>query len=151
MSRFYFKQFQVIQPASKEEKPSIEEVEDSVNIDDVHRTRSYKDGSMLLLLKDGHEVDKLEPAAVNTSKNGVKSVVKVRVWVQSEIRLTPEDATRFRERTNMDRYYLADNGANAGYMPPISLSNEAEAGEAELQDTVEGEIQAPQNITESNN
>lgn len=139
IERFYFKQFQVQQPEKVGDKPTVIQVEDSLNFLDVNRTRSYLDGTMVVLLKDGHEVDQevQVPPQVDTTKNGVKKVVNIkrRVWVQSEIRLIPEDAKRFKEITDIMQF-----------LPPrlnIAALNGQEEGEAEVQDTIESSGNGP--------
>lgn len=91
--QFYFKQLQITPSAEKGGKNNIVTVIDSIDPDYVFRTRTYKDGSMIILLKDGHE--KTEKRDFKT-KNGVDASVNEKVWVQTEIMLDPKDALRFR-------------------------------------------------------
>lgn len=93
-NRFYFRQFQIAEaPKKAGEKPTIEEVQDSIDLENINRTRQYKDGTMIILLKDGHEETK-EVSIRNKAGEIVKR--NERVWVHSEIRLEPSDATRFK-------------------------------------------------------
>lgn len=94
-NRFYFKQFQKQEAQKEGEKPTIIEVQDSVQFEDVLRTRQYPDGGMVLVLKDGHEqmtLQKLKGQAGSGTK-------EVRQYVQSEILIAPEDGARFRKYT----------------------------------------------------
>lgn len=145
-SRFYFKQYQVIPPGKEGDKPTVEEVEDSINLFDIHRTRTYKDGGMVVLLKDGHEVDQVEPV-VSTNKNGAKTLVKKRVWVQSEVRLSPADAARLKKITDVAAHY-------GNYLSDARVMGSTEA-EAEVRDTIETDIppegEPAENILENSN
>jgi len=111
---------------------------------------------MIVLLKDGHEIDQVEPV-VSTNKNGAKTLVKKRVWVQSEVRLSPADAIRLKKITDTTTYYTDCCDTKAGEQDSISNTVEvdnAEAGEAEVQDTIEAGIPPegePENIMQNSN
>lgn len=72
---------------------------DSFNLKKVIRTHTVKEGQVVVLLDDGHEETQKTPALKNKNHKGPvkpQDVIeeKNRVWVQSEILLVGEDATR---------------------------------------------------------
>lgn len=98
--RFYFKQLQA--DKDKEGNPTVVVIEDSIGFDDIHRTRQYPDGTMIVLLKDGHEEARELKRIIN--KKGDEEVKRERVWVQTEVRLMPEDAVKLKEYTSFFGY-----------------------------------------------
>lgn len=99
-NRFYFKQFQKQEAQKEGEKPTIVEIQDSVQFEDVLRTRQYPDGGMILVLKDGHEQVTLQ----KLKGQGGSGTKEVRQYVQSEILIAPEDGARFRKYTEYSHW-----------------------------------------------
>lgn len=123
---FYYKAFILSNEINEETKqPKIEEVEDAFEMNLVSRCRFYPDGGGTVLLSDGHEISKDIEKVIN--KKGDKQVHRERVWVQSEVRLLPDDAARFKKLT--DRREFENLSALADMVPSTSkdLERETEA------------------------
>ena len=73
---------------------------DSFNLDFVIRTVEVDDGSIVVMLNDGHE--QLFVKKTPSGKNGQLKIERVRDYVCSEIPLLKEDAERFRILTSVD-------------------------------------------------
>ena len=74
---------------------------DSFNIEKVIRSLSNEDGSALVLLDDLHERAQQVPD-VDLRTNKMKGYKRERNTFQSEIQLSPEDATRFFNLLNIE-------------------------------------------------
>ena len=77
------------------------ELRDSFNIEKVIRSLSNEDGSALVLLDDLHERSQEVPD-VDIRTNKMKGYKRQRNTFQSEIQLSPEDATRFFNLLNIE-------------------------------------------------
>lgn len=121
---FYYKAFTFSEEIDKETKqPKIEEVEDFFEMNNVHRGRFYKDDTATILLNDGHEASKEVKKVIN--KKGDTQIHRERVWVQSEIRLLPDDAKRFKDATNFRGSIMSGAKLYTGEREPANL-NEGE-------------------------
>lgn len=96
VDRFFFTQLIQGKP-DKDGKSTIDTVEDSVEFREIRRSRQFPDGSMLLVLKDGHE--EARDFKRQTGKKETE-VSRQRVYVQSEILIMPADGIRFRKITS---------------------------------------------------
>lgn len=105
---FYYKQMQLSEPTEEDKKAGrqkhVDILVDCFNVTQVIRGRLFKDGSMLILLNDGHE-EVFEVPPYDTKTGVKKTHVKERKFTQSEIGLSPEDATRFINFTSEDRAF----------------------------------------------
>ena len=72
----------------------------SFNINKVIRTVTLEDKSLLVLLDDIHE-RVVETPNINPKTNKMTGVTRKRDVYQSEIHLTGEDITRFKNSTNI--------------------------------------------------
>jgi hypothetical protein len=72
---------------------------DFINLDLFIRTYTNDDGSIIVLLHDGHEVTQKTPTIKGMTKKGPEIVEeKARVWLQSEIYIEkPEEIEKLKE------------------------------------------------------
>lgn len=90
---FFYSQFQV-DPDKKQGEPGhITPVVDFFDPEMVGFGRLFPDGSMVVILKDGHHEEREIP---DITKNGVQKTKKINQWVTREVRLLPQDALRLR-------------------------------------------------------
>jgi hypothetical protein len=73
---------------------------DSFNVNKVIRSISMEDGRTLVLLDDLHERSQDVPD-IDLKTNKMKGTKRQRDTFQSEVYLSPEDATRFEQLTSL--------------------------------------------------
>ena len=81
-------------------KEGDKEYTDSFNVNKVIRTVMLDENDLLVLLDDIHERT-LEQPNIDLKTNKVKGVIRKRDVYQSEIHLSGDDITRFKNSTNI--------------------------------------------------
>ncbi len=101
--QFYYRHIEVQAPDPDvpDSKPKIVEMEGSFDPEDIEVTMKLPDGRMVVILNNGHEEARDMPSL---DPKGRKIVKRERVWVRSEIVLTPKDADRLRAFTTTEMY-----------------------------------------------
>ncbi len=82
-------------------EPKFQDFRDSFNMNKVIRSVTHIDGTVIVILDDFNE-RVMEKPDIDTKKNIVRGIKKVRETVQSEITLTAEDGVRFFNLTNIE-------------------------------------------------
>lgn len=91
---------QVEEPVPGRFKTEKRIVIDTLNLNKVIRTHTLENGTIIVLLDDGHEETQKNPVLKNPGKSGPitkKDIIeeKSRVWVQSEILILKSQAEEF--------------------------------------------------------
>lgn len=122
---FYYVHLEMKYVDGQDKPPHVIQRTGSFPIKEVLRTIINNDGSMLIILKDGHE--EAENVRVRNAK-GKEEFKRERNWIHSEIYLLPKDAVRFVSFTAIDDFVWV--------APPSQIVTKEPAPVAEIEDAL---------------